>query len=166
MSREPDQPHRVFFVHIRKTAGTALRGRLINHFGEAAVYPTQGVDGTDPVKLMISVDHLRERLAARGDQIKVITGHFPLCTTEMIDGRFTTLTLLRDPVERTLSSLRHERETNPAVRKMSLEQIYDAAGAFAEPTPNQMALSLALTPAELGQVARALERADPEGSAP
>jgi hypothetical protein len=164
--RDPDQPHRFFFVHIRKTAGTALRRRLINHFGQAAVYPTQGVDGNDPVKLMLSVDLLRERLAARGDQIKVITGHFPLCTTEVIEGRLTTLTLLRHPVERTLSSLRIDRETNPAVREMSLEQIYDAAGAFAEPTPNQMAHSLALTPAELGQIALALERAAPEPQRP
>ena len=77
---------------------------------------------------MLSVDHLRERLAARGDQIKVITGHFPLCTTELIDGPFTTLTLLREPVERTLSYLRHDREKEAADRKRPLEQIYDAAG--------------------------------------
>jgi Sulfotransferase family len=174
--RDPDQPHRFFFVHIRKTAGGALRRRMINHFGERAVYPTRGLDGTDPVTLMLSVDHLRERLAARGDQIKVITGHFPLCATEMIDGRFTTLTLLRDPVERTLSSLRNERQNNPAAGQMSLEQIYDAAGEFIELTQNRMTKALALTPAELEhpsvwaltalstrEVARALElTADPE----
>ena len=159
--RDPDQPHRFFFVHIRKTGGTALRRRLINHFGEAAVYPTQGVDGTDPVKLMLSVDLLRERLAARGDQIKVITCHFPLCATEMIDGRYTTLTLLRDPVERTLSSLRIDREINPAKRGMSLEQIYDAAGEFAELMHNHMAKVLAQTPAELAQTARVLRLAEP-----
>ena len=177
--RDPDQPHRFFLVHIRKTAGTALRRRLINHFGEAAVYPTQGVDGTDPVTLMLSVDLLRERLAARGDQIKVITGHFPLCATEMIDGRFTTLTLLRDPVERVLSSLRNEQKSNPAGRKMSLEQIYDAAGEFAEFTHNRMAKALAFTPAEvehpgawvmsvlsIREVARAFELADPEAPRP
>ena len=177
--RDPDQPHRFFFVHIRKTAGTALRRRLINHFGEAAVYPTQGVDGTDPVKLMLSVDLLRERLAARGDQIKVITGHFPLCTTEVVDGRFTTLTLLRDPVERVLSSLRNERESNPAGREMSLEQIYDAAGEFAELTHNRMAKALALTPEELAhpsvgvmsmlsipEVARVYKLADPQAPRP
>ena len=98
-----------------KTAGSAFRQRLMNHFGDAAVYPTRGLDGTDPVKLNLSVDHLRERLAARGDQIEVITGHFPLRTVELLDGRFTTLTLLRDPVERMLSYLRQQRQ-NPGGR--------------------------------------------------
>ena len=31
-----------------------------------------------------------EALAARGDEIRVIAGHFPLCTTELIGGRFAT----------------------------------------------------------------------------
>lgn len=164
--RDSDQPHRFFFCHIPKTGGIALRQRLINHFGEAGVYPTQGVDGTDPVTMVLSVSHLRERLAVRGEQIKVITGHFPLCTREMLGTRFTTLTLLRDPVERGLSSLRYHREQTPAARHMSLEQIYDAAGEFIELTRNGMTKALAQTPEELGQVARALERADPEAPLP
>jgi hypothetical protein len=53
---DPEQPQRFFFVHMQKTAGIALRQRLINHFGEAAVYPTRGVDGKDPVTLVLSVD--------------------------------------------------------------------------------------------------------------
>jgi hypothetical protein len=35
-----DQAHRFFFVRMQRTAGTALRQRMVNHFGEAAVYPT------------------------------------------------------------------------------------------------------------------------------
>src|SRR5918995_254764 len=108
-----DQPHRYFFVHIPKTGGVSLRRRLMNHFGKAAVYPT-GLDGTDPTKLYLSIDCLRERLAARGDQIRVITGHFPLRTVAVVGGRYKTLTLLRDPVERMLSQLRHDREIRPS----------------------------------------------------
>jgi hypothetical protein len=150
------EPHRIFFVHIRKTGGTALRRRLINHFGEAAVYPTRGVDGTDLVKLMLSVDHLRERLTARGDEIKVVTGHFPLCTVELLKGPFTTLTLLRDPVERTLSSLRDDRENNAGFRGMPLEEIYDAGGRFRELTHNHMTKVLSLNPDELERTAKVL----------
>jgi hypothetical protein len=144
-----DQPHRYFFVHMQKTAGIALRERLINHFGEAAVYPTRGVDGTDPVELVISIDHLRERLAARGDQVQVITGHFPLCTTELLDGRFTTLTLLREPVERTLSYLRHHRENERADRHKSLEEIYDDPFRFHGLAHNHMTKMLSLRPEEM-----------------
>jgi hypothetical protein len=156
MSRLDEQPHRFFFVHIRKTAGTALRRRLINHFGERAVYPTQGVDGTDPVTLMLSVDHLRKRLAARGDEIKVVTGHLPLCTVDLIDGHYTTLSLVRDPVERTLSSLRDDRENNPAFAGRPLEEIYGAGGRFAQLARDHMTKVLAITPAENAQMAKAL----------
>jgi Sulfotransferase family len=141
-----DQPHRYFFVHIMKTAGGSFIRRLINHFGEAAVYPTAGLDGTDPVKLNLSVDHLRERLAARGDQIRVITGHFPLRTTDLIDGRYTTLTLLREPVERMLSFLRQQREIQRSDRHKTLEETYDDLRGVAD---NNMTKMVLLTPAEM-----------------
>jgi GT2 family glycosyltransferase len=144
-----EQPHRYFFVHILKTAGIALRQGLINHFGERAVYPTNGVDGTDPVKLVISTDHLRERLAARGDEIKAITGHFPLCTVDLLEGHYTTLTLLREPVERTLSYLRHHRNEERADRHKSLQGIYEDPFRFNSFVHNFMTKMLSLTPAEM-----------------
>jgi hypothetical protein len=146
---DSDQRHRYFFVHIQKTGGMALRQRLINHFGEAGVYPTWGMDGRNPVELVLSIDRLRERLATRGDQIRVITGHFPLCTTELIGGRFTTLTLLREPVERTISYLRHHRENEPRDRDKSLEEIYDDPFRFHGLAHNHMTKMLSLTPEEM-----------------
>ncbi|MQA73279.1 MAG: hypothetical protein GEU88_02820 [Solirubrobacterales bacterium] len=103
------------------------------------------MDGTDPVKLNLSIDHLRERLAARGDQIRVITGHLPLRTTDLIDGRFTTLTLLREPVERTLSYLRERQARRPAAGG-SREEMYDDLHGL---TANEMTKVLVLTPQEM-----------------
>jgi hypothetical protein len=140
---------RFLFVHMQKTAGMALRHRLINHFGEAAVYPTQGVDGPDVIKLVLSIDYLCERLAVRGDEVQVITGHFPLCTRELIGGRVTSLTLLREPVERTLSYLRHHRENEEADRHKSLEQIYDDPFRFQGFAHNHMTKMLSLTTSEM-----------------
>jgi GT2 family glycosyltransferase len=140
---------RCFFVHMQKTAGTALRRGLINHFGKRAVYPTQGVDGTDPTQLVTSTDYLQERIAARGEEIEAITGHFPLCTTELLDGRYTTVTLLREPVERTLSYLRHHRKEEPADRGKSLEDIYEDPFRFKSFVHNHMTKMLSLTPAEM-----------------
>ncbi len=148
-SSDCGQPQRYFFVHIMKTGGGALCRRLMNHFGEAAVYPTRGLDGTDPVKLNLSIDHLRERLAVRGDEIRVITGHFPLRTAELIDGRFTTLTLLREPVERTLSYLRQEREQPCFARRSPLEGIYEVYAHLRGMADNNMTKMLSLTPTEM-----------------
>src|SRR5215216_5452306 len=144
-----DQPHRYFFMHMQKTAGMALRQRLINHFGEAAVYPTRDVDGTDLVELLLSIERLRERLAARRDQIQVISGHYPLCTAELIGSPCTTLTLLREPVERTLSFLRQHRESNRSDRHKSLEELYGDPFWFHGVTHNHMTKMLSLTPDEM-----------------
>ena len=142
------EPHRYFFVHMMRTAGSVLRARLLNHFGEAAVYPTRR-DGTDPLTPYLLIDHLLERLAARGDHIRVISGHFPLCTTELIDGRCTTLTLLREPVERTLSYLRGQREIERTDRDKTLEEIYDDPVRFHRVVHNHMTKMLSLTPVEM-----------------
>jgi hypothetical protein len=146
---DSNQSRRYFFVHMQKTAGMELRRRLINHFDEAAVYPTRGVDGTDPIKLVLSVDHLRERLAARADQVRVVTGHFPRCAAGLLDGPFATLTVLREPVARTLSYLRHHRERAPHDRHKSLEEIYDDPFQFHGFVHNHMTKMLSLTPEEM-----------------
>jgi hypothetical protein len=144
-----DPPDRYFFVHMQKTAGIALRRRLINQFGGAAVYPTHGVDGNNPVTPYLSINHLRERLAAREEAIRVITGHFPLCTTKLVGGRFTTLTLLREPVERTLSWLRYREKRAPRARGKPLEEIYDRPLEFNSFLHNHMTKMLSLRPEDL-----------------
>lgn len=117
------EPRRWFFVHIQKTAGTALWRRLKEQFEPAAVYPGPG-DG-EPPDTVLSVDRLLERWHARRDEIRVVTGHFPLCTAELLDAPLVTMTILRDPVERTLSQLRHHRETTPEAESTPLEEIYE-----------------------------------------
>ena len=133
--------HRYFYVHIMKTGGTAFRRRLMDHFGDA-IYPTMPLDGTDPWQLNTSTDRLRERLAERGDQIQLIAGHFTLRTTELLDGRFTTLTLLRDPVDRVLSHVRSLQHDSAK----PLEEIYDG---FLGRGNNNMTKMLALTADEM-----------------
>ncbi|MQA73292.1 MAG: hypothetical protein GEU88_02885 [Solirubrobacterales bacterium] len=140
---------RYFFVHMQKTAGIELRRRLIRHFGRAAVYPTHRIDGGHRIEAIISIDYLRERMAASGDRIEVIIGHFPLCTTELLEGQFATLTVLRNPVERTLSYLRHHRKNNRRNRDKSLEAIYAQPLHFHNFLQNHMTKMLSLTPGEL-----------------
>ncbi|MBK5286936.1 MAG: sulfotransferase family 2 domain-containing protein [Acidimicrobiia bacterium] len=117
-----DGPNRFFFVHLQKTAGTTLFRRLRHHFGRDAVYPMPRYQGN--VEATLDVDLLVERFAAHRDEIRLVTGHFPLCTTELLDADFAVFTLLREPVERTLSFLRHQREVAPEFAGASLSEIY------------------------------------------
>jgi hypothetical protein len=135
-----------FFVHLQKTAGTALWRRLKSEFAPDEVYP--GPTDGEPPATVLSVEHLRACWQQRHGEIRIVTGHFPLCTSELLGGRFVTLTLLRDPVERTLSYLRHHRETTPADREVTLESIYDDPVRF-ELVHNHMVKMLSMTAAEM-----------------
>ncbi len=75
----PERP-RIFVAHMQKTAGTALRDRLRASYAEHEIYPNRS-DGPDPRISVISVKHLRERWTVRGDEIRLLTGHFPVRVT-------------------------------------------------------------------------------------
>jgi hypothetical protein len=120
------EPERFFFVHMQKTGGTSLYMRTKRHFGDAGVYPDHSIDGdVQDVAPQLMVPVLLECWEKRRDQIRLVAGHFPLCTRELLDAEFTTFTVLRDPVERTLSYLRQHRELNRTDWDRTLEEMYD-----------------------------------------
>ena len=149
-SEPPSGPQRFFFVHIQKTGGISLYLRLQRQFGAEAVYPWARSDG-DPalVAPQLFIHVLLERWPERRDQIRVVTGHFPLCTTDLLNADFTVFTVLRDPVERTLSYLRHHRNTTPADGDLSLEEIYEDPARFRPFIENHMVKMLSLRPKEM-----------------
>jgi hypothetical protein len=143
------QPRRFFFLHMQKTGGISLYVRMQREFGENAVYPAKADGDAVSVAPQLMTDVLLERWAERRDQIRVVTGHFPLCTIELLDADFTTFTILRDPVERTLSYLRHHRKTKPSDSEMPLEQIYEDPGNFRHFIEDHMVKMLSMRPEEL-----------------
>jgi len=88
------------------------------------VYPNAS-DGRDKRISVISVQHLLQRWQERAQEIRLVAGHFPLSTIELLDADFVTLSILRPPVERTVSYLRHQKRINRDDRELSLETIYD-----------------------------------------
>jgi hypothetical protein len=132
---------------MHKTAGTALYQRLQDHFSPPAIYPTRAEQKAH--KASLHVDLLRRKFVERGDELRVVTGHFPLCTTELLGVPFTTITVLRDPVERTLSSLRDMREREPVFRGQPLEKVYEDPIRFQCLIHNHMVKMLSITPDEM-----------------
>jgi Sulfotransferase family len=149
-SRPAADGRRFFVAHMQKTAGTALRDRLHASFPDDQIYPN-GSDGPDPRVAVISVSHLRERWAARGDGIRLLTGHFPVRTQELLGTRFVTMTVLRHPVDRTLSFLRHqaERRQRGATEETPLVEIYEDPFRFEHMIRNHMVRMLSLSPDEM-----------------
>jgi hypothetical protein len=138
---------RFFFSHVQKAAGTSLVFRLRRQFGRARIYPPETDSGD--VAAVISIDHLLARWRTDGETTRVVTGHFPLCTTELLGGEFTTLTVLREPVERTLSYLRHHQQLTPADRDRPVEEIYDDPLRFHGLIHNHMVKMFSLTVDEM-----------------
>lgn len=149
--RDPDQ--RFFVAHMQKTAGTTLRDRLRSTFAEEQIYPN-GSDGPDGRISVIEVSHLRERWKARHHEIRLLTGHFPLRVVEVLDppAAFVTMTILRDPVDRTLSFLRHQaaRRQRGATEDTPLTELYDDPFRREVMLQNHMTRTLALAPDEWG----------------
>ena len=143
------EPKRYFIVHLQKTAGTTLRDRFRATFPESAIYPNPS-DGRDKRLSVISLSHLLERWKARRDEIRLVAGHFPLSTIELLDADFVTLSVLRPPVERTLSYLRHQKKLNAADREHTLEEIYDDPFRFNGLIRNHMVRMFSIGADEMG----------------
>jgi hypothetical protein len=118
---------RFFFVHVMKTGGTSFVFQMTTNFAPAEVYPHEALDRRAPtdVEPYASVDDLERLTPQRRAEIRVFTGHLPFVARELIGPDVVTLTLLRDPVARTISVLKHFKRLYARYRDLPLDAIYD-----------------------------------------
>ena len=128
-----------FFIHVMKTGGGTLRRHLEANFAPGEVYP--GRPDHDMVRANTSLAYLTSLSPQRMERIKVFTGHFPYLAVELLGGDLTTLTILRDPVERTLSFLRSRQQD----QGWELEAIYEEPYTFAGLIHNHQTKVFSLT---------------------
>jgi hypothetical protein len=146
-----DAPQRWFFVHLHKTAGTTLLVRLRRQFPGRATYPSSREQRATPGGHLgnENIERLRRDLDELGDELRMVTGHYPLCVTDVLGVPFTTLTVLREPVERTLSALRDMQRNDPKFQGWSLTEIYDHPIRFALMVHNHMVKMLGMRADEM-----------------
>jgi hypothetical protein len=135
---------RFFFLHVMKTAGGTLRQQILANFEREQVYPWERVDA-DMLTANTSLDYLTSLPASRRARIRAFTGHFPFMAVELLGRDLTTITILRDPVERTLSYLSQRRRNDDVRRGLSLEEIYEDASLFHSLIRDHQAKLFALT---------------------
>lgn len=143
------EPQRFFFLHLQKTAGTSLLFEFRDTFPGDSLYPRPADGDAMSVGPQFAVDRLDEAWASRRERIRMIIGHFPLCTLERLDAPFTTTTMLREPVARTLSFLRHHRLLHPEDGDRPLTDIYDDPFRYEALIHNHMTKMLGMTSAEM-----------------
>lgn len=115
-------PPALFFIHVMKTAGGTFRLHLLERYGRDGVFPVRQSEGPMFYTLL---GRLRELPAERHRRLRAYSGHWPYCATSLVDRELTTLTVLRDPVDRIVSYLRNCRRTHPEVQGKPLEEIYE-----------------------------------------
>jgi hypothetical protein len=105
-----------------KTGGATFRQHVYANFGPGEVYPRPKVDNMERAWLVASLLGLS---ADRRAETRAYTGHFPFVVTELLGIDLVTFTILRHPVERTLSYLKHCKRYHPQHAELSLEAIYE-----------------------------------------
>ena len=115
--------HRFFFVHIMKTGGATFRQYVYSNFPDA-VYPDKRYE-TDVYRANVRIDYLLGIPETRRQMIRAYTGHFPFVASEMLGLDLVRFTLMRDPVERTISYLKHCQHYHERHRDKRLEEIYE-----------------------------------------
>ena len=119
-AREP----RFFFLHVMKTGGATFRQHVVANFGPGEVYPDPAFE-TNMFVANTRIEYLRNLPRERKAQIRAYTGHFPFLCVDMLGIPLVTLTLLREPVARTISYLRHCKRYHENQHDLTLDEIYD-----------------------------------------
>jgi len=114
----------LFFMHIPKTAGTSLRRFLADQYAAQDVCPA------------CDWDSLAELGCERLESFRLVQGHFDISLLASIAPAVKTLTLLRHPLNRTLSAIRHMKRDpdfhplHSRVRDMSVREILEDPNLF------------------------------------
>ncbi|MEO7157289.1 MAG: hypothetical protein ABI039_07005 [Vicinamibacterales bacterium] len=144
---EPASP-RIFFAHVMKTGGATFRQHVYNNYGPEEVYPDPQLDlkPEDIYRPNFRVSYLLALEPARRERIRAYMGHFPFAVAELLDIKPLILTILRDPVERTISYLKHCKRYHPQHRDLTLEEIYADPFYYPRFIENHQAKVFSMTP--------------------
>lgn len=120
---------RFLFIHVMKTAGTSFADQISANFGSESLYPeavrAPGSTIGDLIETYNCVPTLVREANARKESIRLVRGHVPYSVRALLEAEFVALTILREPVARTLSYLKHCKRHHKEHHDLSLEEIYD-----------------------------------------
>lgn len=112
----------LFFIHVMKTGGSTVKWQLRRANPGRTMYPTSQRDG-DTIDANLLVAPLLGLDAERRAELRVVAGHYPWFATLAFPGA-RVATMLRHPVDRTISFLKHARLHHPGQSEMDLESLY------------------------------------------
>ena len=146
----PDK--RYFFIHVMKTGGTSFTEHLLGNFtieqSYPAAYTTAQSGFFDRMEAYVHVPKLVAQVNAMDDQLRIVLGHVPYSVRSLLRREYVALTLLRNPIDRTLSYLKHCRRYHIEHMGQPLEDIYADAWFHASFMSNYQTKIFSMTAAE------------------
>lgn len=124
-----DTNAKFLFVHVMKTGGTSISDIIAANFPASQRYPDACISPTPDIFARIEaysfVPGIVANVNALNGQLRMVRGHVPYAVRRLLRDSYIAMTLLRDPVERTISYLTHCRRYHIEHQNLSLEQIYE-----------------------------------------
>ncbi len=134
-SQAREEEQRYFFIHIQKTAGVSLRQHLIANLGRERIYPS--LSGGREAKKDFLISYLSGALLTSLprwalEEYLLFHGHMPFTTTRRLpfERPLRVFTILREPLERTISVLGQKKRHRPEFAEATLEEIYAHESVF------------------------------------
>lgn len=117
-SRASDAPplemDSLYFLHIPKTAGTSVTKWLADHIDQEKVCPAKNWDQLVMLDQQVLLTY------------RIFAGHFGMDFESFLGRRITVVTLLRDPLRRTISHYQHvRRDPNHPLHQHVLHQSFE-----------------------------------------
>jgi len=116
-------PERFFFIHVMKTAGTSFLEVVRSQYEPDEVYPHPDSE-PDQFHAYQVVERLVDLPPERKERLRAYSGHFPFFAIEAAGIDAVVATVLRDPVDRTLSYLK-QCSRRGLYEGKTLEEIYE-----------------------------------------
>lgn len=159
---EAAPPPPVLFIHVMKTGGTTITRNLRETYELDQIYPYSALDlryadGELDINHHLSLPYLLSLPPERRRTIRVYIGHFPYVVRELLGFDVRAATILRDPVERTISFLRQIKRKQPweeeaegrrPLAARTIEEIYENPFVFDPLIHNHQTKIFSMTPAD------------------
>lgn len=118
-----------FFVHVMKTGGTSFAEIVRENFSREERYPdaclAEDADFGRRTESYVHVPSIVADVNRNSASLRMVAGHIPYATRRLFQATFTAMTVLRHPVERTVSYLKHCRQFHPEHAALPFEAIYE-----------------------------------------
>jgi hypothetical protein len=95
----------IFFCHIPKAAGTLVRQALEQAFAPHMIMPDVYMIARNEGRYP-PISIFKDSLSHQSGAVRLLRGHYPFAARRLLEDPLT-ITVLRDPVQRSISELRH-----------------------------------------------------------